>query len=111
MPQAPANPDAAGDAAAPKGGVQDLIVGIHSDLMKFKELIMGVPQVPDELKQQLDGVVSGYKGFVDSLAQLGGKAPEAAPEQAAPAPQGPMGGMPKKGPMPMNAGKGAVPAL
>lgn len=105
---APPAPDQGGDA-----GVKDLIVGIHNNLLKFKEVLMSAPQIPDEVKAGLDKVLEDYKAFVSGLAQniQGGGAQ--APQGQVPPPAAPVkGAVPvKKGPMPMTGGKGAVPAL
>lgn len=104
QPQQPEAQEPQGEEQV-SGGVQGLIVGIHNNLLKFKELIGSVPEVPEQIKAQLDGVISGYKGVVDSIAG-GGQ------QQPAPQPQAPAGPQPvSKGQMPMSGGKGAVPAL
>ena len=88
---------------------QGLLVGIHNGLLKFKDLLSSTPEIPDQVKAQLDGVIQGYTGVLDAIKSVGqgGEQPPAQP-QAAPA----SGPAPvSKGPVPMNGGKGAVPAM
>ena len=117
MPDMPMQPPQGQDQQQPQAtpqSVQNLVTGIHTDLLKFKELLGAAPQVPDQVKQGLDQVISDYQGFVGGLASAmkGGGQPEEEQSEgeAPPAPQG--GPVPvKKGPMPMSGGPGAKPAL
>jgi len=105
-------------AAAPEGGGGDnsanlkgLIIGIHNNMLKFKELIAPEQGIADEAKAKLDSLISEYRDFVVGLGKnvQQPQAPQAEAPAEAP-PQAPAPG-PQKGRMPMSGGKGAVPAL
>lgn len=97
--------------APDESSVKELIMGIHNNMLKFKELLQGEPSVPDEAKAKLDQIIGEYRNFVVSLGQNKApqEAPPEAPAEAAPAPSAPAPA--QKGRMPMSGGKGAVPAL
>lgn len=109
-PQAPApqpqQPEAQGQDSSK--GVQGLITGINTDMLKFKEVLMSVPSIPEEQKAQLDSLIQGYQQFVMGLAKAGGQpqAPQA-PQAQAPAPKVTQPGGGRM--MPMSGGPGAVP--
>ena len=105
-------PEAAPESISPDGGAGDLkgtIVGVNSGLMKFKEAIQGVQEIPQDLKGQLDNIIQQYQQFVQSLAQAGQQPAEAPPmEEAAPPP---VKKPPMRGPMAMNSGPNAKPIV
>lgn len=95
-------------------GVQTLITGIHSDMLKFKEVLGGVQSVPEQLTSQLDGLIQGYRDFVTALSKVLGGGADAAPQAPAPGGEGPLPVAPKPGPRGMSPGMGGprgVPAM
>lgn len=64
------------------GGIQGLLGGVHTDLLKLKEILGDSPRA-----QMLDGLIGAYQEFVKSL--VGGKAPGPVAEEP-PAPMGPV---------------------
>lgn len=97
-----------------KEGITGVITGIHTNLLKLKEVLGAVPQVPDQVKGQLEGLIAGYREFVGGLSKsVQGGAQEQAPapeQQSAPAPAAPQR-PPMRGPMPMMGGNNAKPMV
>lgn len=90
-PQAEA-PPAEGGQEQSQDGFQGLVTGVHTDMLKIKSVLDKVPNIPDEMKAQLDGVIDAYKNVIVGIAQAaqGGQAPAPeAPAEAPPAPAGP----------------------
>ena len=75
----PPQPNAAAQGAPPPeqgGGVQELVEGIHTDMMKFLELVQeSAPQVA----QKLEAVVQAFQLVVQELVSGGGGKPQGAP--------------------------------
>lgn len=106
MQAGPGQEQAAGGGEAGPEQLKQAVVGAHENLLKFQTILSESPNVSDDLKQQLDGIVNGYREFVQNLVGSGGKGTPAQGPQGAPAAPGP------KGPAPMMAGAGNVkPAL
>lgn len=67
------------------GGAQALVEGIHTDMMKFMEMVQG--SAP-EVAQKLDAVIQAFQAVVQELVGGGGPAkPQAGPPGQSP--QGP----------------------
>jgi len=119
--QPPSAPhDESKEQLAPQGGgdeskgVQSLITGIHSDMLKFKEVLGSVQSVPEQLTSQLDSLIQGYRDFVTALSKVLGGGADAAPQAPAPGGEGPIPVAPKPGPRGMAPGMGGprgVPAM
>lgn len=92
--------------------VQELITGIHSNLIQLKDLLGGVQEIPQEAKAPLDQVLESYKSFVASLAGAvnGNSAAPEAPPQEEPAPPMKPSRVPART-SPLSGGPGMKPAL
>ena len=79
--QAPQPPPKEGDEG---GGVQQLVEGIYTGLLKFQEILGGTSP---ELAQKLEAVTQGFQAIVEAL--VGGGEGDAQPQQPGPTAGGP----------------------
>jgi hypothetical protein len=87
MPPQGAQPQAQPPQGEPGGGAQAVAEGIHTNLMKFMEMVQ---DVDPQAAEKLGAVAQAFEQVVAELTSGGGE-PQGAPPQAGPPGQSPQG--------------------